>query len=188
MRRTTACGNVTNKIASALCMTTLAMAASVAGQASAAPRKAASPARVVAASRSSIPANTAIPFTLNQDLSSKINKQGDRFNVTAAEDVIVNGRVAIPRGTPGVGEISLLVEKGAFGKSGKLETRLLYMTLGNRQIELTGQKNDAGKSGTTGTVVTAVAAGVFSAFVTGKSALLPQGTTMIAYTKQEERF
>lgn len=120
-----------------------------------------------------------------RDLSSKRNRQGDRFDLTVSEDVVVNGYVIIPRGSRGVGEISRLVPKGAFGKSGKLETRLLYVAVGNSRIRLDGSAADRGKSGTGATVATAVLAGVMSAFITGTSAEIPKGSTMVGYVDRD---
>lgn len=118
-------------------------------------------------------------------LSSKTNRQGDRFELVLAEDVLVDGHVVIPKGAPGVGEITRLVPKGSFGKSGKLETRVLYVSVGNVRIRLDGQSADRGKSGTGATVVTAVLVGVAAALVTGTSAVIPQGSTLMGYVDRD---
>ncbi len=124
-------------------------------------------------------------MTTTQELSSRTNRQGDRFELVVASDVIVDGHVVIPRGSRGVGEITLLRKKGAFGRSGKLETRVLHVNVGGMNIPLDGQCGDRGKSGTAATVATAIAAGVFSAFVTGTSAVIPTGSTMIGYIETD---
>ncbi|HEY0314089.1 MAG TPA: hypothetical protein VGC56_16570 [Allosphingosinicella sp.] len=128
---------------------------------------------------------TEVPMKTIAPLSSKVNRQGDRFDLVVAEDVRVNGALVIPRGSRGVGEITHLVHKGAFGRSGKLDTRVLYVTVGDTQVKLDGHAADKGKSGTAGTVAVAVVAGVFSAFVTGKSAVLPSGSTMMGYVQSD---
>lgn len=51
-------------------------------------------------------------------LSSKFSKLGDRFEFLTTEDVKVNGQIVIPAGTRGVGEVTKVEKKGAFGKSG----------------------------------------------------------------------
>ena len=128
---------------------------------------------------------TEVPMRTLRALSSNTNRQGDRFDLTVSEDVLVDGHVVIPRGARGIGEITRLVPKGAFGKSGKLETRLLYVAVGNARIPVSGQAADRGKSGTGATVATAVLAGVASAFVTGTSARVPEGSTMIGYVSRD---
>ena len=132
-----------------------------------------------------LPMGTEVPMKTVRELSSKHNRQGDRFDLVVSEDVLLNGHVIIPRGSRGIGEITRLVPKGAFGKSGKLETRLLYVAVGNSRIRLDGSAADRGTSGTGATVATAVVAGVFSAFVTGTSAEIPEGSTMIGYVDRD---
>lgn len=132
-----------------------------------------------------LPAGTEVPMKTLAEVSSKTNRQGDRFDLVVSEDVLVQGHVVIPRGARGVGEVTKLVPKGAFGKSGKLETRLLYVAVGNSRIRLDGRAADRGKSGTGATIATAVAAGVFSAFVTGTSAVIPAQSTIVGYVERD---
>ena len=139
----------------------------------------------VAESQLILPMGTEVPMKTVRELSSKRNRQGDRFDLIVSEDVFLNGYVIISRGSRGVGEITRLVPKGAFGKSGKLETRLLYVAVGNNRIRLDGSAADRGKSGTGATVATAVVAGVVSAFITGTSAHIPEGSTMIGYLDRD---
>ncbi|PTQ13321.1 hypothetical protein CLG96_04260 [Sphingomonas oleivorans] len=130
-------------------------------------------------------AGTEVPMRTNGELSSKTNRQGDRFDLTVTEDVLVGPHIVIPRGARGIGEITRLIPKGAFGKSGKLELRLLYVEVGNARVRLDGRAGDRGRSGTGATVATAVLAGVFSAFVTGTSARLPSGSTLVGYVERD---
>lgn len=130
-------------------------------------------------------AGTEVPMKTIRELSSRTNRQGDRFDLVVSEDVLVDGHIVIPRGARGVGEIAKLVPKGSFGKSGKLETRLLYVAIGNHRIRLDGHAADRGKSGTGATVATAVFAGVASAFVTGTSAVIPIESTMVGYVDRD---
>jgi hypothetical protein len=118
-------------------------------------------------------------------LSSKFSKLGDRFELLTTEDLKVNGQVVIPAGTRGVGEVTKVEKKGAFGKSGKLDTRVVYLAVGDQRIAMTGQSHEAGAGGTAGTVAAAVLVGVFSAFVTGKSAEYPAGSSMVAYVEND---
>lgn len=124
---------------------------------------------------------TQVRFKLLDALNSKVTKTGDRFNLEVAEDVRVDGMVAVPVGTRAVGEVTNVVKKGAFGKSGKLDTQLRYLQLGDQRVRLDGKAHDAGAGGTAATVGVAIAAGIFSAFVTGKSADMPIGTEMAGY-------
>lgn len=44
-----------------------------------------------------LPAGTEIPVRLDQDLSSKDSQPGETFSATVANDVVVNGKVIIPK-------------------------------------------------------------------------------------------
>ncbi|TPE60074.1 hypothetical protein FJQ54_11705 [Sandaracinobacter neustonicus] len=119
---------------------------------------------------------------MDQDLNSKSVKMGDRFNMTVVNDVVSSGVVVIPAGTRGVGEVTYHTNKGAFGKSGKMEIELKYLELGDKHVPITGKYRQEGEGNTTATVAAVVLVGVFSAFVTGKSALIPQGRELMAQT------
>ena len=69
---------------------------------------------------------TPVHFKTQQELNSKHSRVGDRFELRVSEDVIVNGVTVIPAGTRGVGEVTRVDGKGMFGKSGKLDARVLY--------------------------------------------------------------
>jgi hypothetical protein len=122
-----------------------------------------------------------VRMTLEEELSSQSARVGQRFRMRVAEPVRVDGQVIVPPGTMGVGEVTRVERKGAFGKSGKLDVRVLHLDLGENRIRLTGTGSDEGAGGTAATVAVAVVAGVFSAFVTGKSAVLPVGTQLVGY-------
>jgi hypothetical protein len=128
---------------------------------------------------------TSVALRTMTALNSRHSRVGERFNLEVAEPVRVNGHIVVPIGARAVGEITRVIKKGAFGKSGKLETRLLYAMVGDQQVRLDGQSREAGAGGTAATVGVAVAAGIFSAFVTGKSADIPPGSTMTGFTAED---
>jgi hypothetical protein len=102
--------------------------------------------------------------------------------MSVARDVMLGDYVVIPRGTRGIGQISYRTGKGAFGKSAKMEFNIVNVELNGQLIPLTGHYRVEGQGNTGATVGTAVAAGVFAAFVTGRSAVIAQGTEYKAYT------
>lgn len=126
-----------------------------------------------------------IPLRLTTGLSSKHSRPGERFNLEVSDAVRVNGVTVIPAGSRAIGEVTRVVKKGAFGKSGKIDIRLLNVSVGGEQIRLDGTAHDAGEGGTVATVGVAIAAGIFSAFVTGKSAELPVGSSLTGYTAED---
>jgi hypothetical protein len=132
-----------------------------------------------------IPANTSIILRMNEDLTTKGGqiKVGHMFNLTVAYDVKVNGIVVIPAGTPAKGEVTMRTGKAVFGKSGKMEVELRSIDLNGEMIPVTGKYRQEGE----GNTLAAVGAVVLSApllFITGKSATIPRGRELTAYTLQ----
>lgn len=123
---------------------------------------------------------TEVPLMLLDELSSKRTQKGASFHLEVSENVVANGVLVIPAGTQAVGEVTRSDPKGAFGKSGKLEARVLYMMLDDKPVRLSGTLNAHGKGATAETVLTAAAVGALAWIVTGKSAVLPKGAKLIA--------
>ena len=131
-----------------------------------------------------LPANTELLLTVNNELSSKRVKEGEMFDLTVSHDVLLGDYVVIPKGTLAKGEVTWKTGKGAFGKSGKMEIELRYVDLNGRRVPITGKYRQEGEGNTVATVGTVVVAGVFGAFVTGKSARIPQGRELKANTTE----
>lgn len=118
-----------------------------------------------------------IPLVMAEEITTKKKaaKVGQRVRLEVAEDIRVDGVVVIPKGTPAIGELTEVRNKGMWGKSGKLIGRVLYMRVGDRQIRLSGAFDDKGIAGTAGVVGAAVLLPVAGFFITGTSATLPRG-------------
>ena len=147
---------------------------------------AAVPIQAVAASpaRLSVPANTEVLLSMNEDLSTKGGKieVGTKFRLSLVQDVTLNGFVVIPRGTGAVGEVTWKTGKGMFGKSGKMEIDLRHLDLNGRIIPITGHYRQEGSGNTVATVATVVLlAPIAGMLVTGRSAVIPQGRELKAY-------
>jgi hypothetical protein len=134
-----------------------------------------------------LPANTEVSLTMNQTLTTKGNSlhEGDSFGLTVGQSVLVDGYVVIPQGARATGRITWMTSKGAFGKSGKMEISLDYVEVGGRRIPIEGTYRQEGEGNTVATVGGVIAVGVFAGFVTGKSAVIPQGRELTARTKQD---
>lgn len=129
-----------------------------------------------------LPANTQVDVTLNSEISSKKMKQGDRFSASVAHDVLLGDYVVIPKGTRANGSITYRTGKGAFGKSAKMEIMISDLDLAGRSVPVSGKFRQEGAGNTGATVGAVVAVGVFSAFVTGKSAVFEQGRELRVFT------
>lgn len=74
-----------------------------------------------------------------------------------------------------------------WGKSGKLEFRPLYISLGDRQIPISARTNtkEKGETGTAGVVASIVVLPLAGFFVTGTSAIIPRGSTVQAELSED---
>jgi hypothetical protein len=131
---------------------------------------------------------TEVPVRTRTELSTqdKALRVGQRFEIETSEPVSLNGQLVIPVGTPGVGEITSVKNKGMWGKSGHFDVRLLYLRVGDRQIRISGTTDDKGKAG--GVAAVAVSAIVFlpaGFFMTGTSARLPAGTIIKGFLDED---
>lgn len=131
-------------------------------------------------------AGTPVPLVTLAEISSKTHKQGDRFEMAVSEDVLVDGQVAIARDARAVGEIAEHRAKGAFGRAGKLEIRLLHVEAAGRRIRLDGALADQGKDSALPAIATGViVAGVLGAAIKGKHASIPAGTRVTGYVHRD---
>lgn len=136
-----------------------------------------------------LPANTEVILRMTDDLTTKGGKieVGHVFRLTVAFDVRAQGVVVIPAGTPATGEVTMRTGKAVFGKSGKMDVELRQIDLYGRRIPVTGKYRQEGEGNTLAAVgAVFLAAGLM--FVTGKSAVIPKGRELVAYTLTPEPF
>lgn len=85
----------------------------------------------------SVAAGTSLTVRINQRISVKRNRAGDRFDGEIAEPVLGdNNQVAIPKGTPVNGIIAASHKRGHFKGASILELRLTSLTLNGNQYRL----------------------------------------------------
>ena len=172
------------RIAVALTLLTVPSIASAA-QASAAPPQvnaaAPAPAEII------VPRGTEIALLTTTPLSSEKNAKGDLVRMTVARDVTIGGQTVIPIGAQAVGELTRAERKGAFGASGKLEARMLYIIVDGSTYRLGGIISVKGRGGTTEAIATGIAVGTLAFVVTGRRAEIAAGTRVTAYLDRDAR-
>lgn len=94
---------------------------------------------------SEIPAGAVLRVRLDRELDTEKNETGDKFTATLEEPVVVEGRVAIPKGTRFEGSITTAESSGRLSGKGVLTVKL-------DSFELNGKKHDI--TSTTATRVT----------------------------------
>lgn len=134
-----------------------------------------------------LPAGSIVPLLTRDVLSSKTHRKGDIVTLEVAQDVLAENRVVIAQGSPVVAQISEAEEKGLMGRPGKLSARVLYLDLPDGPVRLSGELATQGKSNTgTATAATALVSG-FAFIISGKSAVIPAGTELVAVLDRDVR-
>lgn len=132
-------------------------------------------------------AGTKIALKTSEPLTTKGKKLrvGQRFQLEVAEAVTLNGQVVIPAGSPATGEITDVRNKGMWGKSGRINARVLFVRVNGRQIRLTGSIDDKGVTGTAGVVASVALIPIAGFFTTGTSAKIPLGSPVTAFLDED---
>jgi hypothetical protein len=125
---------------------------------------------------------TFVTVRVNQELSSNHNQQGDVFNASLAQPIVVDGVVVAQRGQSVMGRVAEAVKAGRVSGTSRLALQLTGLTLAdgmqaNVQSQLvtrngqTSVGNDVGAVATT----TAVGAGIGAAADWGRGAAIGAG-------------
>lgn len=126
-----------------------------------------------------LPAMTPVRLTIMTGINSKTSKMGEFFDIRLAEPIMQGGRIIVPAGTMGKGEIVHAAKARAAGKAGELIIAARYLDFGNIRIPLrtlkygeaaTGKSN-ADEAAAVGIVVAAP----LVLFVTGGQVDVPEG-------------
>ncbi len=133
---------------------------------------------------------TEIPLNIREELTTEKKKLrvGQRFQMEVAAPIELNGVVVIPAGTPAIGEITDVRDKGMWGKSGYIGARAVSLRLGDRSVRLTGTFDDKGVTGTAGVVGAALLIWPAGFFLTGTSAKIPMGSGVKAFLDEDLMF
>jgi hypothetical protein len=134
-------------------------------------------------------AGTPVALVMAESITTNGKKlrSGQRIHLTVASDVRLGGQIVIPAGSLAEGEITDVRNKGMWGKSGRIEARLLNVRVGDRLIRLSGTFDDKGVTGTAGVVAAIVFVPVVGFFVTGTSANIPAGSGVKAFLDEDLR-
>jgi hypothetical protein len=109
-----------------------------------------------------VPADTMIAVVLDQTLSSKTSKSGDRFTATVESPVEVEGKIAIPKGARAEGVVSDAKAAGHFKGGAVLSLTLTSVTVSGKDHEIqtsSATQSTKGKGKRTAVLVGGGAAG-----------------------------
>jgi len=154
-----------------------------------APMVAAQPAAIVVTPDTSTALHAGLPIQLEtrDELTTehKALKVGQRVEMQVIQPVMLNSQVVIPAGSRALGEITMVRNKGMWGKSGGINVKVLYAEANGRQIKLNGTFNEHGSTGTAGVIGAVAFLPVAGFFVTGTSAKIAPGTHVTAYLAED---
>lgn len=132
-------------------------------------------------------AGTEIPLITREELTTKKKKLrvGQRFQMEVSANIASNGVTVIPAGTPAVGEITEVRNKGMWGKSGYINARVISLRLGDRIVRLSGTFDDKGVTGTAGVVASVALLLPLGFFTTGTSAEIASGSGVKSFLDED---
>jgi hypothetical protein len=117
-----------------------------------------------------LPAGTAIPVRITQTLDSATTQTGDKFTGAVASDIIVDGLVVLPQGTPVTGHVDEAKDAAHYKGSASLTLSLTSISRKGERIQVASEaytkqgegrgKNTAEKVGG-GAAVGAILGGIF---------------------------
>jgi len=138
-----------------------------------------------------VPDGTPIKLRLNEPLHSGKNKVGQGVNLTVADDVMVDGKVAVEAGARASGRIIVAEGKKSMGRGGKLDFSAEKVTLADGRMANLRQTEQGGKGNGTGVKTGLVTLGVALVFwpaapvallIKGKDVEIPAGSVFTTFT------
>lgn len=129
---------------------------------------------------------TPVVLRLTEEISSKTKNTNDMVNLEVARDVVINGKTVIKAGTPAVGTVTWAEKEGIVGQAGKVSISVdSTKTVDNQKVILRGNVTQGGQEKTAISIVLAVVCCFLFLLMKGKTASLPVGTEVKAYTDME---
>lgn len=143
-----------------------------------------------------IPKLTPVRLELLAEMGSKISKTGQTFAIKLADPIMIDGKVIVPAGVTGQGEVIFAKGSGGSGAPGELVLAARYFDVGDRRLKLRSMQfavAGASKYKTVerieqAAIVTAPVLGVAGLFIKGKDIAFPAGTVAEAKTAEDIAF
>lgn len=131
-----------------------------------------------------------MPLVTREELTTKKKKLrvGQRFQMEVASNITLNGVTVIPAGSPAIGEVTEVRNKGMWGKSGYIGARVVSTRVGDRNIRLSGTFDDKGVTGTGGVVAAIALVPIAGFLTTGTSAYIASGSSVKSFLDEDISF
>jgi hypothetical protein len=125
--------------------------------------------------------DTPVPLVFDSSLTSKTAQVGDTIKLSLAENVVVNGLVAVPKGTAAIGTVVAINHTGAGGAPGDISFEVDSMTVNGKLVKLYGSATREGQAHLPNAAVLIPVVGPFTAFRHGTDAVIDKGTPFTAF-------
>ena len=142
-----------------------------------------------------LPEKTVCKISLNEDISSKINRVGDPVHFTVEEDVLVDNVLVLPRGAQGSGVVTKVTRPKFFGRSGfvdisfdqvfSIDEEAIPTVLGPEAKEKLKMQAAAIGASAIGALALGPIGLVGGLFVKGKDVEMPAGTELYIQTRED---
>lgn len=132
-----------------------------------------------------LPSGTEVVVRVEEAVSSKTHVAGNFFKISLAEPIIYQHQILIPAGAQGEGQVVHASKPQFGGKAGELILAARYVVHQDKKLPLRGFQLGA-EGGSNQSLANAAAIFVAPALplvITGRSAVIPSGTTGIAKLK-----
>lgn len=161
-------------------------AAPLAAQAGAEPAGVPAPAATPACDAATcLPALTEVLIKIDQPLSSRSSVTGEGFAISLVSDVTRDGKVMIPAGTQGKGEV-VHAKKTGLGVGGELVLAARYLEFQGHRVRLRSMKlGGRGQDNQELAFAVGVAVGLPAMFIRGKHIDIPAGALAVAKTAED---
>ncbi len=135
-----------------------------------------------------IPDGTEFTVVTIEEITSKTAAEGDPLTFKAAEDVVIDGKVVIAKGSLVKGSVATAKKAGMMGRGGSLGIRVESVTtVDNQKLKLRSTKGKEGDDKTGTTVALVVLFGPLGFLKKGKNAVIKPGTEIKVYTDEEKK-
>ena len=131
--------------------------------------------------------DTEVKIVFAQSLSSKHATMDEKIELRVAQDVMADGRVAIPKGARVIGTVTTGKKNEKYGNSKTLAVRIDYIALKDRHILLTGVKEQKPKTNIGAAATATVGLGIsgLMIYMNQRESWIHEGTEVVGYVAED---
>ncbi len=133
---------------------------------------------------------TEVKLVFAQSLSSKHATMGEKVDLRVAEDVIVDGQIAVPVGARVIGTVVRGKKDEKRGNSKELAVRIDCIVARDKRIKLTGERQQKSKTNIGSATAATIGLGIsgLMIYMNQREAWIREGTPAIGYVEEDVVF